>query len=146
MTSFQTFGGHQHHAGGGEVPGQGVATNTVQTITAHEAVEVAGRNVEKMIHSDNQFPSLTEKLRIGKQYYKLLVMAFSLKLCSRSSWWSGNPERSPRTRLSINGRCWTVRHIVKPEERDAKGSLATRACGALRSHAMQLHDRPLPRA
>ena len=45
----------------------GVPPNTgPQPITAQEAIEVAGRNVEKMIHGDSQFPSLAEKLRLGK--------------------------------------------------------------------------------
>ena len=39
-----------------------------QPITAQEAIEVAGRNVEKMIHGDSQFPSLAEKLRLGKKF------------------------------------------------------------------------------
>ena len=37
-----------------------------QPITAHEAVEHAGRNIEKMIHGDSQFASLADKLRLGK--------------------------------------------------------------------------------
>ena len=41
-------------------------TSGPQPITAQEAIEVAGRNVEKMIHGDSQFPSLAEKLRLGK--------------------------------------------------------------------------------
>ena len=72
-TSFQTtFGSHPHHVHAGvtgdATSAQAAGTNPVQTITTQEAIEVAGRNVEKMIHSDSQFPSLTEKLRIGKSF------------------------------------------------------------------------------
>lgn len=47
-------------------PAAATVSTLPQTITTHEAIEVAGRNVEKMIHSDSQFPSLAEKLRLGK--------------------------------------------------------------------------------
>ena len=58
----------------------GVPTNTgPQPITAQEAIEVAGRNVEKMIHGDSQFPSLAEKLRLGKleQYSTCFFSSFA---------------------------------------------------------------------
>lgn len=77
MSSFQTsfVAPHQMHDSSIHA---GMASPTVavsnasatmgnpQQITAHEAVEVAGRNIEKMIHNDSQFPSLAEKLRIGE--------------------------------------------------------------------------------
>ena len=42
-----------------------------QNITAQEAIKMADRYVEKMIHGDSQFPSLAEKLRLGKKGKKL---------------------------------------------------------------------------
>ena len=75
LSSFQASFGTPHHIHDGSLhsglpsPGSNTATTNlgnVQQITAHEAVEVAGRNVEKMIHNDSQFPSLAEKLRMGK--------------------------------------------------------------------------------
>ena len=73
MTSFQSgyvsspqFSHDGSHMHAGMVS---AAANTSagipQPITAHEAIEVAGRNIEKMIHGDSQFASLADKLRIG---------------------------------------------------------------------------------
>ena len=77
LSSFQASFGTPHHIHDGSLhsglpsPGSNSVQTTnlgnVQQITAHEAVEVAGRNVEKMIHNDSQFPSLAEKLRMGKK-------------------------------------------------------------------------------
>ena len=81
LSSFQTSFGtpHQLHDGSLHVGLQSPSATTTtastsnmgnpQQITAHEAVEVAGRNVEKMIHNDSQFPSLAEKLRLGITYF-----------------------------------------------------------------------------
>ena len=76
QSSFQTSFVSPHHGhdpmhsgimSTASMTSSGVPPNTgPQPITAQEAIEVAGRNVEKMIHGDSQFPSLAEKLRLGK--------------------------------------------------------------------------------
>jgi hypothetical protein len=68
MSHPHTMGDNTNHGGGASATSGGP-----QTITAHEAVEVAGRNVEKMIHSDGQYPSLAEKLRLGKILFRLPI-------------------------------------------------------------------------
>ena len=78
--------GHLSHEASHMHPGHvtaapGVTASTVpQPITAHEAIEVAGRNVEKMIHSDSQFPSLAEKLRIGLYFFNKIAKFFCWKI------------------------------------------------------------------
>ena len=74
MTSFQSgyvstpqFSHDGSHMHPGMVSAASSASAGVpQPITAQEAVEVAGRNIEKMIHGDSQFASLADKLRLGK--------------------------------------------------------------------------------
>lgn len=68
MNTFQNSYVSSPHIGHEQMHSGISTTSTVpQAITAHEAIEVAGRNVEKMIHGDSQFPSLAEKLRLGKE-------------------------------------------------------------------------------
>ena len=75
MTSFQSgyvstpqFSHDGSHMHAGMVSGAPQASAVPQPITAQEAIEVAGRNIEKMIHGDSQFASLADKLRLGKVF------------------------------------------------------------------------------
>ena len=77
MTSFQSgyvsspqfsHDGSHMHAGMVQSSAANTSAGIPQPITAHEAIEVAGRNIEKMIHGDSQFASLADKLRIGMYY------------------------------------------------------------------------------
>ena len=75
MTSFQSgyvstpqFSHDGSHMHAGMVSAAPQASAVPQPITAQEAIEVAGRNIEKMIHGDSQFASLADKLRLGKVY------------------------------------------------------------------------------
>ena len=43
-------------------------SNTMPTVVTPEGLEIAGRCVESMLTIDAQFPSLWEKLRIGKYF------------------------------------------------------------------------------
>ena len=63
MNSFQTSFVASHLGHDPSNP-MGSGQPGPQTITG-QAIEVAGRNVETMIHGDSQYPSLAEKLRLG---------------------------------------------------------------------------------
>ena len=92
MTSFQSgyvstpqFSHDGSHMHAGMVSGAPQASAVPQPITAQEAIEVAGRNIEKMIHGDSQFASLADKLRLGKACLKcygkrIIKIYFPLKL------------------------------------------------------------------
>ena len=64
MNSYQTSFVTQHHDAVSQMHAASPVQPGPQTITG-QAIEVAGRNVETMIHGDSQFPSLAEKLRLG---------------------------------------------------------------------------------
>ena len=91
MTSFQSgyVSSHQFSHDGSHMHAGMVssAANTSagipQPITAHEAIEVAGRNIEKMIHGDSQFASLADKLRIGNTTnYASFLLEMTNECCS----------------------------------------------------------------